>query len=122
VDADHIVELFAAFGPVTVRRMFGGAGIYAEGAMFAIVADGMIYLKADGRTIPDFEREGLKPFTYVAKGRRSVALPYWRLPDRLYDDPIELAQWARAALMVAQRSPRNAHRGRQSKRSKSRRR
>jgi DNA transformation protein and related proteins len=80
VDADHIVELFAAFGPVTVRRMFGGAGIYAEGAMFAIVADGMIYLKADGRTIPDFEREGLKPFTYVAKGRRSVALPVGAYP------------------------------------------
>ena len=47
MDAEAIRELFAGFGPVVVRRMFGGAGIYAEGTMFALVADGVIYLKAD---------------------------------------------------------------------------
>jgi DNA transformation protein len=26
---------------------------------------------------------------------------YWRLPDRLYDDADELAQWARHALKAA---------------------
>ena len=30
-------------------------------------------------------------------------MSYWRLPDRLYDDPDELARWARQALAVAQR-------------------
>jgi TfoX/Sxy family transcriptional regulator of competence genes len=34
--------LFAAFGTVKVRRMFGGAGIYAEETMFALVHDGVI--------------------------------------------------------------------------------
>ncbi|MEA2985184.1 MAG: transformation protein, partial [Alphaproteobacteria bacterium] len=53
--ADHIRELFAVFGPVTVKRMFGGAGIYARETMFAIAIDGMIYLKADAETIPAFE-------------------------------------------------------------------
>ena len=56
---DDIRELFAAFGPVVVRRMFGGAGIFADGTMFALVHDGVIYLKADERNAPDFEREGL---------------------------------------------------------------
>src|SRR5262252_3274001 len=110
MDADFIFELFAGFGPVSVRRMFGGAGIYAEGTMFGLVADGVIYLKADEHTIPDFEREGLKQFTYTAKGRKSVALSYWRMPDRLYDEPDELAQWARASVMVAQRTPRKRQR------------
>ena len=110
MDADFILELFAGFGRVSVRRMFGGAGIYADGTMFGLVADGVIYLKADEHTIPDFEREGLKPFTYTAKGRKSVALSYWRMPDRLYDEPDELAQWARASVMVAQRTPRKRQR------------
>ena len=47
--------------------MFGGAGIYAEGTMFAIVVDGVIYLKADEQTVTAFEREGLAPFTYGVK-------------------------------------------------------
>jgi DNA transformation protein len=62
-DPDHIAELFAAFGPVAVRHMFGGAGIFADGLMIALVSKGAIYLKADDSTIPQFEREGLKPFT-----------------------------------------------------------
>ena len=66
-DPDHIAELFASFRPVTIRRMFGGAGIFADGMMFALVSDGAIFLKADAQTIPDFEREGLGPFSYETK-------------------------------------------------------
>jgi DNA transformation protein and related proteins len=104
MDADYLLELFAIFGPVMVRRMFGGAGLFADGVMFGLVARDIIYLKADEQTIPDFEREGLTPFTYAAKGKKRISLSYWRLPDRLYDDPDELAQWARQALMAAPRS------------------
>ena len=31
----------------TVRRMFSGAGVFADGLMIALVVDGVIYLKAD---------------------------------------------------------------------------
>jgi TfoX-like protein len=61
VAPDDIRELFCVFGPVEVRRMFGGAGIYAEGRMFALVSDGVIYLKADAHNAPAFEREQLAP-------------------------------------------------------------
>jgi DNA transformation protein len=101
VSPDDIRELFAAFGPVDVRRMFGGAGIFADGTMFALVHDGVTYLKADERNAPDFEREGLGPFTYMRKGERASLSSYRRMPDRLYDDPDELAGWARAALAAA---------------------
>jgi len=107
LDPEFIRDLFAQFRPVTVRRMFGGAGIWSEGLMFALVFDGAIYLKVDEASIPDFEREGSRPFVYTrAKspgriGRHSLS--YWRLPERLYDDPDELALWAGRALAIAER-------------------
>jgi DNA transformation protein and related proteins len=104
MDTEHILELFAAFGRVSVRRLFGGFGIYLDGTMFALAARGVIYLKADDESAKAYEREGQGPFTYGAKGGQRVVMSYWRLPDRLYDDPDELAAWARVALAVARRS------------------
>ncbi len=101
VAPDDIVELFSVFGPVTVRRMFGGAGIFAEGLSIAIVHDGVIYLKVDAQSAPDFEREKLPPFTYMRGGAPASLTSYRRMPDRLYDDPDELARWVRNALAAA---------------------
>jgi len=107
LDPEFIRELFATFGPVTVKRMFGGSGIWSDGLMFALVFDGAIFLKVDAESIPDFEREGSRPFVYTrakSKGRVGRAsLSYWRLPERLYDDPEELAAWAARAFAVAER-------------------
>ena len=100
-DPEHIVELFAVFGPVSVRRMFSGAGIFAGGVMIGLISRGVIYLKADTATIPDFEKEGLDSFTYQTKTRQRALASYWRMPDQLYDAPDELAQWARRAHAAA---------------------
>jgi DNA transformation protein len=107
-DSDHIAELFSGFGPVAVRRMFGGAGVFADGLMIALLVDGVIFLKADDRTIPQFEREALGPFTYETKtGTRSLN-SYWRMPERLYDAPDELAGWASLAMEAARRAASKA--------------
>ena len=98
---DDIVELFSVFGPVTVRRMFGGAGIYADDTMFGLIADGAIYLKTGESNAAMFEREQLAPFTFSKRTGERVVTSYRRMPDRLYDDPDELAVWARAALGAA---------------------
>ena len=103
-DPEYLAELFAGFGPVTVRRMFSGAGIFADGLMIALVVDGVIFLKADETLVPRFEREGLPPFSYKTKEGRRTIMSYWRMPERLYDDPDELADWARQSLAAAQRS------------------
>jgi len=108
LDPEFIRELFTPFGPVTVKRMFGGAGIWSDGLMLALEFDGAIFLRVDDASIPDFEREGSKPFVYsraktpgrVGRASRS----FWRLPERLYDDPDELAVWAARALAVGERS------------------
>jgi DNA transformation protein len=105
VDSQFISDLFAPFGPVAVRRMFGGAGLYRDGLMFALEFDGVIFLRVDAASIPDFEREGSRPFVYTrAKSPGTIgraSLSYWRLPERLYDEPEELAVWAERALAVA---------------------
>ena len=106
MDPEFIRDLFAAFRPVTVRRMFGGAGLFCDGVMLGLVYDGAIYLRADAASMADFEREGSVPFSYE-RGKGSAAtrhaLPYWRLPERLYDDGDELAVWAARAFAVAER-------------------
>jgi DNA transformation protein and related proteins len=104
MDREGLAELFAQFGPVGVRRMFGGAGIWADGTMFALVVDDVIYLKVDDQIIPDFEREHMGPFVYATKSGSRSLRSYWRMPDRLYDDPEALADWARRSLAAARRA------------------
>ncbi len=94
-------DLFSAFGRIAVRRMFGGEGLYADGVMIGLVMDDRVYLKTDDVTRPAFRAEDCEPFTYEAKGGKRVSLGYCAIPDRLYDDPQEFADWARAAHKVA---------------------
>jgi DNA transformation protein len=104
VDREFLIDLFADFGPVTIRRMFSGYGISADGTNFALSLRAGLYFRADEETIPRFEAEGSKPFQYQTSTRTVTVNSYWQLPARLFDDSEELAQWARAALAAAQRA------------------
>jgi DNA transformation protein and related proteins len=104
MDRDFLIDLFADFGPVTVRRMFSGFGISADGTNFALALRGGLYLRADEQTIARFEAEGSKPFQYQTRAKTVTVASYWQLPERLYDDPEELTGWARAALAAAERA------------------
>jgi len=96
-----LADLLSGFGPVQIRNMFGGAGVYADGVMFAILVDDTLYLKADENSSEAFAAEGKGPFTYRPKGRATVAMSYWEIPEHLLDDPDELTAWARRAHAVA---------------------
>ena len=104
MDRDFLTELFAGFGPVTIRRMFSGFGVSADGVNFALVLRGAIYLRADASTIPRFEAEGCGPFRYEAQGKVRMIGSYRQLPERLYDEPDEVTEWARAAHAAAGRA------------------
>jgi DNA transformation protein len=104
VDPDFIRELFAVFGPVRLRRMFSGIGIFADGRMFGCAVGGLIHLKTDDVIVADFAVEQSGPFLYPTKGGMRTLRSYWRLPERLYDDPEELALWARRSLEAARRA------------------
>ena len=100
---EFLVDLFSAFGPVSIRNMFGGAGVYHAGIMIGLVADDTLYLKVDHVTQPDFEAEGMSAFTYEGKNK-PVTMSYWEVPPALLDDPDEFSQWARNAHEAALRA------------------
>ena len=104
MDRDFLLDIFASFGPVTLRRMFSGFGISVDGINFAMALRAGLILRADELTIPRFEVEGAKPFQYTTSKKTVTVASYWHVPERLYDDPDEFAEWARAALAAAQRA------------------
>jgi DNA transformation protein len=104
-DRHRFDDLFLEFGPITLRRFFGGEGIYAGSLMIAMVFADTIYFKTDDKTIGSFRKEGSLPFTFKKRGGEIIETTWFALPERLYDDPEELARWAREALNVAKASP-----------------
>lgn len=104
-DPDRFDDLFAPFGKIVVRRMFGGEGLFRDGLMFAIVHEDRLYFKTSEESRQAFIAEGAGPLFYKFKNAEGVLTSYYELPDRLYDDPDELAEWARAAFAVALQSP-----------------
>ena len=104
MDRDFLIDLFSDFGPVTIRKMFSGFGISADGINFALALRAGLYFRADENTIPQFEAEGSKPFSYQTSTKTVTVNSYWQLPARLFDDSEDLAEWARAALAAAQRA------------------
>lgn len=112
---EFLKEQLAGLGPISVRRMFGGAGVYADGVMFALVSDDTLYFKADETTHADFEAEGMSAFNYATKDGRNTIMSYWHVPERLFDEPDEMLVWARKALATAKRAgakkPRQAGKG-----------
>jgi DNA transformation protein and related proteins len=115
-------EQLNGLGPVSIRRMFSGAGIFADGIMFALVSNDTLYFKADETTRAGFEDEGMEAFTYATKGGRHTLISYWRAPERLFDEPDEMLTWAHRALATAKRAVAKKPRptGRVSKRRASR--
>ncbi|MEQ1520050.1 MAG: TfoX/Sxy family protein [Aestuariivirga sp.] len=98
-----LIEQMAGFGPVTIRPMFGGAGVYYEGLMFALVDDEVLYFKVDETSRPAFEAENLPPFVYSRKDRK-IDMSYFRSPERCMDDADEMAAWCRTAYGAALKS------------------
>jgi DNA transformation protein len=104
MDREFLIDLFADFGPVTIRPMFSGFGISVDGVNFAMALRAGLYFRADEVTVPRFEAEGSKPFQYQTRAKTVVVNSYWQLPARLFDDTEALSEWARAALGAAQRA------------------
>ncbi|MFY0690962.1 MAG: TfoX/Sxy family protein [Paracoccaceae bacterium] len=91
-------DLFSPLGRITHRKMMGGATLYADGALFALVnGDGAIYLRAKDALAEHLSAEGSAQFTYT-RDDETIAMGYWSLPDSALDDPEEAAMLARRAV------------------------
>jgi DNA transformation protein len=102
--ANHCAELLGSAGPVRIRRMFGGHGLYVDGIFIAIVSAERLCLKADDLTRARFEAAGGQPFVYEAKGNRQISISYFTAPDDAMESPTLMQPWARLALEAALRA------------------
>jgi DNA transformation protein len=101
---EEIEDVFAALAPVTVKRMFGGKGVFCHGLMVGIELAGELLLKTDAFTAPAFEAAGSRRWTYQRKTGKTIPMSYWTLPPDAFDDPDLMAHWVRLALEAALRA------------------
>ena len=102
---DHpFADLFG--GAIQTRCMFGGFGMYVGGKIVGIIVRDRIYLKTDEESRKVFLAEKCKPFTYQKKTGKGISLRYYAIPERLYDEPDEFAQWVRQAEGVTDAAPK----------------
>src|ERR1700757_3623127 len=101
--AEFLREQLVPLGRITMRRMFGKTGVFCDGVMFAMVTDNMLYLRVDEQNRKAFQEAASSPPLNYAKGGSTIDLSFWRAPERLFDEPDELVEWARVALAAARR-------------------
>jgi DNA transformation protein len=101
---DEIEEMFASLGEVSIRRMFGGKGVYRQGLILALELRDEMLLKADAVTAPAFEAAGARRWSYEGRTGKPVLMPYWSIPDEAYDDPEAMAHWVGLAFEAAMRA------------------
>jgi DNA transformation protein len=103
MDAASLEKLFGPFAAVTIKGMFGGRGVYAQGLMFALQAGDKIYLKTDASSRPRFSDAGSTPFVYRSPmGPKETS--YWLMPAAATGDPDTLKAWCGLALDAARRA------------------
>jgi DNA transformation protein len=101
--AEFLREQLAPLGPITMRRMFGKTGVFCDGLMFGMIADNTLYFRVDDLNQAAFEEAAsFPPLNYEKRGS-TIDLSFWRVPERLFDEPDELVVWARSALAAARR-------------------
>ena len=103
MDAEGLKALFEPVGTVSVKRMFGGHGVYLDGLCFAVESGGEVYLKGDDQAKTVFADAGSAPLVYTARGK-PMTTSYWRLLASAYDDSDELKRWSALAIEAARRA------------------
>ena len=96
---EFVIELFAPMGPVSIRRMFGGAGLYHDGLFFGVLDDDEVFFKVDGTTRPRYEARGSQPFAPMAN--EAPMRGYYQVPAEVLEDRDALTAWAREAVEAA---------------------
>jgi DNA transformation protein len=101
---DYVVDQLAGLGPVTVRAMFGGAGLYHEAVFFGVLDDDQVFFKVDDATRPGYEAAGSGPFAPMPDA--GPMRGYYQVPAEVLEDRAGVVTWAREALAVARSAKR----------------
>ena len=98
----YLRDLFSELGPVVLRKMFGGQGLYHDGLIIGLVIGEELYLKTDAATVGAFEQAGGQPFVYQGKGK-PVTMSYWLPPAEAMESAQAMRPWAKLAYEAAVR-------------------
>ena len=101
---DYVIDQLAAWAEVSVRRMFGGAGLYCDGAMFGLIADDIAYLKVDDSNREDFVKAGSSPFNPFPDRAKTTVMSYYEVPADILENQDLLGKWAEHSLTVARKT------------------
>jgi DNA transformation protein and related proteins len=99
----YVLDQLRGLGVVTSRKMFGGAGLYLDGTIFALIAYDTLYFKVDETNRSDFEEAGMEPFRPFDE--TSYVMSYYEVPIDILEEADELVEWAKNALAAARRAP-----------------
>jgi DNA transformation protein len=103
---DYVIDQLAGWGEVSARRMFGGVGLYCDGAMFGLIADDVAYLKVDDSNREDFVKAGSSAFNPFPEKTKTYVMSYYEIPADVLEDRELLSKWAERALAVARKKKR----------------
>ena len=92
---DHLMDRLAPLGAPSYKFMFGGYGLYLDGLMMGIVSHGVLWLRTDDVNRPDYETRGLKPFQPMTKNGPMGVMPYYTVPDDVFEDQDAFLEWAK---------------------------
>ena len=95
---EYVLDQFSDWGGVSVRKMFGGAGLYRDGKMFGLVADNVAYLKVDETNRDKFLEAGSAPFKPFPN--RPTMLSFFEIPPDIFESPEELIEWSEESLSI----------------------
>ena len=95
---EYILDQLSAWGKVTARIMFGGAGLYRDGKMFGLVADNVAYLKVDETNKDKFLAAGSSPFKPYPN--KPTTMSYFEIPIDILENSEKLIEWAEESLSI----------------------
>ena len=88
---EFCIEPFSPLGRITSRYMFGGWCLYCDGDVFALVADGAVYLKGESPG-----RAPFKPFP-----DKELTMKYFAAPPEIFEDSDAMHRWCGEAIATA---------------------
>lgn len=97
VKAEIASAVLESLGVIKFRSQFGGFGIWHGTNMFGVIADGELYLRANGELRQKFARRGMSPLIYTKRGI-PVRLGYYRIEDEIWNDYALFRKLARASM------------------------
>jgi len=97
---DFVSEKLADIEELTIKKMFGGAGLFSGGKMFALIYEDVLYFKVDSSNKGDYIEKSSSQFS-PPFGKRRMNMPYYEVPADIFDNEDKIIEWAERSVEIA---------------------